>query len=424
MDGMLFYALSSCLITLICIFLLAGLYKLFIQIKGQRQYLRLRKRRLKLELETARLKYKYVQSEEAYSWNGYRKFLVEKKVPEANGVFSFYLIPHDERPFPMAKPGQYLTFKLDIPSEDKDVIRCYSLSDSTLDKPYYRVSIKKVPPPRDQADLPSGLSSSYFHDTVNPGDLLDVKIPSGHFFLDSEKVDSVVLIAGGIGLTPVLSMLNYLCDTQTDKEIWLYYGVICGNDFMMKDHFDSISDRFPNVKIVRVFSNPIDSDQQGVDYDHEGHVSVELFKKLLPSNNYDFFICGPPPMMNALTADLEAWGVPERYIHYETFGPASVKQVEKGLHAGDEKTEAKTVKVTFKKHNKTVEWSTGTSLLDLAEEHNIALDFGCKAGSCGTCSIALHSGDVDYPITPDFDIERGSCLACIAQPKDDIVVDA
>jgi ferredoxin-NADP reductase len=423
MESQIFYGVSIAILVIIALLLLFALYKLWMHIVRQAQMDQLKRLILEKELETASLNHLYKKSIEEYGWNGYRKFTVVDKVQEAEDICSFYLKPHDGKSLPLAKPGQYLTFRLNIPNQERPVIRCYSLSDTTIDRDYYRVTIKQIPPPRDQPEIAPGLSSSYFTQNINAGDILDVKAPSGHFYLDTERSEPVVLIGGGIGITPVLSMLNYLCETQSDREIWFFYGLPYGTECVFKQQLREINSKYDNVKLMIVFSRPKEEDKEGVDFDYKGHVNVDLFKQMLPSNEYDFYICGPPRLMNQMTEDLHAWGVPERSVHMEAFGPASVKQAEKGM--GNETGSATApVQVTFKKSNITVEWSGEQSLLELAESNNIVLDFGCRAGSCGTCSLALYEGDVDYPMAPDFDIEKGTCLACMAKPKENIVVDA
>jgi len=160
------------------------------------------------------------KAKEAAGWNGTRKFLVSKKVLEAKDQCSFYFSPHDGRKLPPFEPGQFLTFRLDIPGQKKQTIRCYSLSDSPKSD-YYRCTIKRVPPPRD-SDHEPGLSSNYFHDFVEEGKILDVRAPGGHFYLDTKRQTPVVLIGGGIGLTPVLSMVNHIIDTGSKRETWFF----------------------------------------------------------------------------------------------------------------------------------------------------------------------------------------------------------
>ena len=225
------------------------------------------------------------------SWNGFRKFEILRKEREIAGVHSFYLIPHDGKPLPPFLPGQYLTFQLKIPNQPKPVIRCYSLSDSPHHWDYYRVSIKQVPPP-DKPDAPPGLSSTHFNDALKVGDILDVKAPSGHFFLDTTVHTPVVLVGGGIGITPVLSMLNTICESGSKRETWLFLGIRNSDEHLMKEHLDTLEREHENVHLRVCYSDPQENNVEGRDYHDAGWVSVDLFKRVLPSNNYEFYICG------------------------------------------------------------------------------------------------------------------------------------
>ncbi|NND82200.1 MAG: 2Fe-2S iron-sulfur cluster binding domain-containing protein [Gammaproteobacteria bacterium] len=367
-----------------------------------------------------------VQKESELSWDSFRKFELVKKEMEATDICSFYLAPHDRRPLPPFRPGQYLTFKLNIPGQKKPVIRCYSLSDSAYNDKTYRLTIKKVPPPRDQPDAPPGLSSNFFHDALQEMDIIDVKAPSGHFFFELDRPHPAVLIGGGIGLTPVLSMVNSMVDAGYNKETWFFYGVRNRGEHAMKEHLRQLDEAHDWLHMHVCYSAPGEDDVKGEDFQNEGRVSVELFKELLPSNNYDFYMCGPPPMMQSVVADLEAWGVPEERIHFEAFGPASVKGVKQG-HEADEpkKDSSETFTVEFAKSGQTLQW-TGEfdSILEFAEEHDVAIDFGCRAGNCGSCLTAIKDGAVELVQEIGADCEKGSCLACVSIPKTHIVLDA
>ncbi len=366
---------------------------------------------------------KFEQDRAELSWNGFRKFEITRKVPETETVTSFYLQPHDKRPLPGFHPGQFLTFKLDIPGQPKEVIRCYSLSDAPRPD-YYRVTIKRLPPPRDKPDAPPGLSSSYFHDQLQEGDILDVKAPSGHFYLDMTKQTPVVLIGGGVGITPVLSMLNAIVESGSKRETWFFLGVRDGRDHVMRDHLATVARENENVHLHVCYSSPGETDVLGRDYHHRGHVGVDLFKELLPSNNYDFYFCGPPPMMDSLFDGLAEWGVPEAHIHFEAFGPATVKKCQKPAAAAAE-TAAPGVQVAFAKSGKAAPWDPAAgSILEFAETLGVAIDFGCRAGNCGTCLTAIKKGEVEYATPPGEMPEAGSCLACISVPKTDIELDA
>ena len=210
------------------------------------------------------------------------------------------------------------------------MVRCYSLSDSPTDADAYRVTVKKILRGPDAPDAPPGLCSTYFNDHVRVGDILDVKAPSGNFVLSTTKTTPVVLIAGGIGITPVISMLNAVCDSGLKREVWFFLGVRNGSEHLMRDQLQRIQREYENIQVRVCYSQPAGDDEQGRDYDYEGFVGVDLFKELLPSNNYEFYVCGPPAMMSAITAGLADWGVPREDVHFEAFGPATVKNLEPG----------------------------------------------------------------------------------------------
>jgi ferredoxin-NADP reductase len=386
---------------------------------GQRRQINLDLERLRTELEMMRdLRRK--SAEPSLPWNGHRKFLVKRKVMEADGIYSFYLSPHDRKPVPEFMPGQYLTFLLDIPGEDKPAIRCYSLSDAPHPDGY-RVTIKRIPSPDDKA--PAGLASSFFHDRVNEGDILDVKAPSGNFYLDPAGTDGVILIGGGIGVTPILAMLNTLVARRSTREIWFFYCIRNRAEHAMKEHIEKIARENPNVHLYVCASQPDPDYILGRDYQCKGRLSVALFKQILPSNNYDFYLCGPGPMMKDITGGLKEYGVEENRIHFETFGPTSVKMVASAAPA--QKAAQERFSVKFKKSGKTVPWTGSQSnILEFAEVNGIAIPSGCRAGSCGTCRIAVFSGEVGYLEKSDFDTAPGTRLTCVGIPKSDLVLDA
>ena len=372
---------------------------------------------------------KILKAKDDAGWNGIRKFRVSRKFEEAKDQCSFYFSPHDGRKLPPFEPGQFLTFSLNIPGQTKSVIRCYSLSDSPKDD-YYRCTIKRVPPPRD-SEHPPGLSSNYFHDHVQEGQILDIRAPGGHFYLDSIRQTPVVLIGGGIGLTPVLSMVNYIVDTGSIRETWFFYGVKDGTEHAMKEHLQKIDDEYENIHICPVYSRPRENvDVEGRDYKYSGRVGAELFQEVLPSNNYDFYFCGPPPMMNSLFEGLREWGVPEKNIHYEAFGPATVSKKKEADQAVDKAPAAATdgsskIEITFSQSGKTIPWTAEAgTLLDFAETNDIVMDSGCRAGNCGTCATALNSGEVEYLSEPGAPPDTGSCLTCISVPKNSVTLDA
>ena len=160
----------------------------------------------------------------------------------------------------------------------------------------------------------------------------------------------------------------------------------------------------------------------GEDYHHAARVSVELLKSLLPSSNYSYYTCGPATMMDQITQDLRDWGVPKDHIHYEAFGPATVKSVSKAI---PEAATGSELEVAFSRSGKTLVWDgTHPSLFEFAEANGVMIDSGCRAGNCGTCLTAIRSGKIEYLSEPGAPIEEGSCLACIAVPQSKLNLDA
>ena len=387
------------------------------------KYEKVLQERFHLEVRAAQLRIAGIEQSTA-AWSGVRKFTVKKKIQECADTFSFYLKPEDRKPLPPFRPGQYLTFRLMLPGAAKPLTRCYSLSECARPD-YYRVSIKRCLPPAG-SEHPPGASSSYFCDVVEEGDVLDVKAPSGHFFLDLEKVRPVVLISGGIGVTPMISMANALHEAGSQREIWFFFGARNSVDHMFKDVMEEFATR-SNLRMHVCYSKPLETDVMGQDYQHEGRVTVDLFKTLLPSNNYDYFLCGPGPFMESITGDLRTWGVPDDWVHFEAFGPASVKRPAKPESAAAVALAPVEggIEVTFAKSGRKVAWTGAqTSLLEFAEEHGIPMDASCRAGNCGSCQVGIKSGEVEYLSGHAAGSDVGSCLACICKPKGPLVVDA
>lgn len=359
-------------------------------------------------------------------WKGFRTLIVDRKVPESETITSFYLKPADGEPLPPYLPGQYLTFHLNIPGHDKPVMRTYSLSDSPYHPDYYRVSIKKIPPPKHQPDLPPGLSSNYFHDHVEPGTTLCVKAPRGKFTLDPSDDAPVVLLSGGVGLTPVISMLNTIVEAGSKRPVWFVHGTRNGRDHAMGAHTRRMASDNDNVNVHIVYSRPQQQDSQGRDYDSQGHVTIELLKRVLPEAAYDFYLCGPTPFMKSLYNGLLEWGAPETRIHYEFFGPASpLKEGTKvetkpGAAAGSKQE----IDVTFARSGLTAKWDPACeSILDLAESQGLRPDFSCRMGICHTCMSKLVDGDVEYVLEPGDMPDPGCVLICCSKPKTHVVVD-
>jgi len=359
------------------------------------------------------------------AWSGWRAFRVERRQPEdpAQSQCSFYLVPVDGQPLPPFKPGQFLTFSLDVPSGGqgtRTVIRCYSLSERP-DPAHYRVTIKRVPPPADAPDVPAGVSSNHFHDRVHEGDVLRLKAPSGSFFIDPDAEVPVVLIGGGIGITPMMSMLRWCLAEQPARVVHLYYGLRNGREHAFKQTLEALAAAHPNLHLNVVYSRPDEGDTVGRDFQHRGHIDVELLRRTLPHGRHRFYVCGPPALMQSLVPALAAWGVARADLHFEAFGPASVSLPGDAPPPAD--TEA--FEIRFSRSGRTLSWDgSDASLLDFAERRGVAVESGCRSGGCGACETRLLEGQVHYTQAPDHDVAPGHCLLCIGRPSSPLVLEA
>jgi hypothetical protein len=356
---------------------------------------------------------------------GYRTFIVDRKVPESETITSFYLVPEDGGLLPAFRPGQFLTFRLDIPGESEPVTRTYTISDRP-DAGYYRVSIKRETPPAHRPEAPPGLSSNYFHDHVQTGTRLCAKAPRGGFWLDPGNDTPVVLVSAGVGLTPMISMLNGIVAAGSGRPVWFIHGTRNSREHAMGEHMRRLAAEHDNVHLHVRYSRPGPEDVAGQNHDGSGHVTVDALKALLPPAAYDFYLCGPEPFMRSLYNGLLDWGVAGDRIHYEFFGPASALQANAGKAATQVTGEASSpaFDVAFDQSGVTVAWDSGVdSILELAEAHGLRPDYSCRSGICHTCMCRLIAGEVTYIVEPADLPDPGHVLICCSRPVSDVIVD-
>jgi nitric oxide dioxygenase len=248
-------------------------------------------------------------------WNGYRTFVVDRKVPESEIITSFYLKPANGGQLPIFKPGQYITVKIDHPRTPTSP-RNYSLSDRPgLD--YFRISVKREP------GAPPGLISNYLHDEVNEGGQLLIGPPCGQFALDTEKLDGrpIVLLSGGVGLTPALSMLITLADRAGSEPVFFIHGARNGRTHAFTDEVRNIARGADNITVHISYDEPLPEDLENNRCDAEGIPDVTLLEQLVPLEQAEFYFCGPKPFLLGINHGLLDRGVPEERLHFEFFGP-------------------------------------------------------------------------------------------------------
>ena len=346
-------------------------------------------------------------------------------------VCSLYLAAPDGAPLEKYQPGQFLNVAL-ADGSGSMIRRCYSLSEMpTRPQLYYRISVKRLDAPHDPASVaPSGLASTRIVDTLQVGDVVSVTDPTGGFVLDQVSDRPIALIAGGIGITPLMSMLNWLVASGSRREICLIYGVRNSQQHPFKDHVHRLRKLAPNLATIVFYSQPTPECRRGIDYDYSGHIDAGMLKPLLMARDFLFYLCGPDGMMTALQGDLHAFGVPPSEIRTEAFGAAKTKAITTKnasrpvtatcSHEGM----AESFKVTFSNSERRVVWEPHHgSLLDIAEACGVEARSSCRAGQCGMCKVRLRSGEVAYASPPTATVKDGTCLPCLARPVSDLVVE-
>jgi nitric oxide dioxygenase len=178
-------------------------------------------------------------------WVGWRDFTVDRVVGESEVIKSFYLRPSDTGPVMAFRPGQYLTVRLAIPGQEH-IVRNYSVS-CAPGHDYYRISVKREDPPDEAPYAPPGLASSYLHEEAGPGTVIEVSPPAGDFFLHDASRRPLILLSGGVGLTPTVSMLEYLVDRGTPPETWYVHAALSGRQHAMKQHIRAVADYPPHA---------------------------------------------------------------------------------------------------------------------------------------------------------------------------------
>jgi len=345
-------------------------------------------------------------------WSG--ELRVERVVEETHDVRTFRLVPLDGARLPFeARPGQYLNLALSI--DGKRVRRSYTLASSPHHRGYCEITVKRDP---------NGSASRYLHDVVREDDRLAVSAPAGRFVFDGDGARQVVLIAGGVGITPLMSMLRYLTDRGWDGDVHLVFAVRRAGDVIFRDELAALAGRHPNLHVtVTLSQEPAESDWAG----ERGRVSAELLRRVVPTLAAGpVYLCGPDAMMAATRAMVTELGVAEVDVHTEDFvsPPSDAVGAEVAAAA---KLPTGLVSIRFATSERSAEVPRASTVLEAAESIGLDLPYECRSGICGQCKTRLVAGEVtmesDSALTPG-DRARGMILACQAHAKGDVVVEA
>ncbi|TGE00155.1 NO-inducible flavohemoprotein [Methylobacterium nonmethylotrophicum] len=249
-------------------------------------------------------------------WTGWRDFRIESVMRESETIRSFVLVPADGGPVLRHQPGQYLGIRFDLPGRGV-LTRTYSVSCAPNDRAY-RITVKREGEP----GRPAGAVSSWLHDAAGPGTVLPVAAPAGDFVLDRDSGAPVVLVSGGVGLTPMMSMLETIGAETPERPTWYVHGARDGRVHAMAERARALAAGHPAIRLHTVYEAPQGSDRLGTDYDAAGRITPDWLVAHTPAAEATYYLCGPKPFLASLVHGLARLGVPETRIRYEFFGPA------------------------------------------------------------------------------------------------------
>jgi uncharacterized protein len=339
---------------------------------------------------------------------------------ESAVIKSFVLEAVDGALLPAFLPGQFVQVRIaDV--HGQFWTRHYSLSGDPAERTRWRISVKHQLAPPDRAGVPDGCVSSHLHAHVKAGATLDIAGPAGAFVLDENSDRPVVLLSGGVGVTPMLSMLHRLCSASR-RPVYFIHACENGDVHAFGDEVARLQGSREDVVAHLCYRRPEATDVTAQCFNSCGLITKETLQRVLPLDDYDVYLCGPTPFMQANWRLLRGLGISNKRIRHEFFGPASV------LGQDDIDEQPKTLPVTapavcFMPSGKTLAWDPSChSLLEFAERAGFEPSFSCRAGLCGSCASELIDGTVEY-IEPPLDEPRdGEVLLCCARPSTAVTI--
>ncbi|TDF82407.1 FAD-binding oxidoreductase [Pseudomonas sp. H9] len=355
---------------------------------------------------------------------GFARFEVTRKVQESASITSFVLEPAPATGRVAFRPGQFIVVRIPQ-AQGPQLLRAYSLSSDPDDVAQLRISVKHELAPAHAPDVPAGVGSSFLHEAVQVGEHLEIAGPAGNFFLDESSERPVLLFSGGVGLTPMVSMLHRLAHTA--RPVYFIHACENGAVHALREEVLALANSRTGINVHFCYRMPSEGDLQQAHHHSSGLVTRETLQALLPLDDYDVYLCGPRPFMQANWRLLRGLGIDKARIRYEFFGPATILDEDEGpaaLPVTAPTPQADTaLSVRFEPSGQSVAWDAACpSLLECAEQAGLAPPFSCRAGLCNSCLTPLLSGTVQYSEAPLMTPEPGQVLLCCARPTSAVVL--
>jgi ferredoxin-NADP reductase/DMSO/TMAO reductase YedYZ heme-binding membrane subunit len=332
------------------------------------------------------------------------------------------------------EPGQYLNIALTIDGER--VKRSYTIASSPTQTSYCEVTIKRTT---------LGRASRYVHAALHEGATVKISAPAGRFVFTGGEGDGVVLLAGGVGITPLMAIVRYLTDTGWPGTIHLVFAVRTKRDVIFSGELERLANRFPNLRRTVTLSGALSPEEASTWAGSRGRISAALLARVVPEiARLPVYLCGPAGMMVETRAMLLGLGVPDAQIKTEAFESATTVSVDpresaiQALPVGESAENSVALAaprgatggvptVDFRRSMKLAELPPDRTILEVAEDAGLELPFECRSGICGQCKTRLLEGrvtmDVEDALSP-ADKAKGIILACQARSAGDVAIDA
>jgi ferredoxin-NADP reductase len=344
------------------------------------------------------------------SWSG--TLLVSKIFDETPKVKTFRLTDPAGGKLPFNYlPGQFVTVTV-VPN-GVPVKRSYTISSSPTTRDYCEITVKHEE---------HGTVSHYLDTQVHEGELLQLTGPSGKFTFTEQEAESVVLIAGGVGVTPLMSVVRYLTDRSWKGEIYFFFSCLSEKDIIFREEIEYLQKRYPNLRVWIILEEPPEDSENSY---LAGRVTKEILAGRVPEiASRRVHICGPTPMIDAIKQMLDELEVPKENVRTEIF---SAKQPAPRTSPLTPEEAGNAAVATFARSKKTAVLPPDKTILEASEDVGVNIDYSCRVGTCGICKTKLLSGkvmmDVEEALT-DEDKANNIILACQAKATIDVVVDA
>ena len=342
-------------------------------------------------------------------------------VQESIDCRSYYLVDPYGQPLPDFRPGQYVMVRPAVAGAYQTT-RCYSLS-SSPDARFWRITVKRQDTNAAPTRHNTGGLSGWLHRTIGKGDCLFIGGPSGQFYLPAESTRDLVLIAAGVGITPMASILRWSLEVTPERRVTLLYQVKDREHWPLGRNIHAWQNDFESLQTYTFFSQSDADEIESLPSELPGQFlagKLDGFSaaKLADNPQAEFYMCGPDTWMEQTREQLVASGIPPAHIHWESFGSHPARPV-------SEQSDAKIHTIRFALSNAETQWrDPDQSIWELAKANQIELPSGCLSGVCGICRVKLSSGQVQYDRQIGVELASGECLTCVARPTTDVVLEA